>query len=347
MADIKVLNELMHHVINKTAPTEFSNVDLKEVLREEIRKLCGNQYEYDRNKTYLFEIMSRALAEVQPKSVIAMIGQFSDITSVADGQRVNFRVKRGRERAKQFITRATPSGVYETFRLVDDVIELYPKAFGGAGIIDFERYLAGLDDIMEVYDIIVEGLTEAVYREVMAAMMASWDDVGRPARNRVWANAFIDTEMTRLINTVAAYGDPVIYTTREFASEMANSIEFGNHPFVADADLLDIRNQGFIGRYRGTPVVVLPNSFDDVSNTKLTFNPRFAFVIPRGNENIVKVVFEGDPYVREWENRDNSREIQGYRKFAVGIVGTPNFWGMYYNAGIDAGGWEEVPQPQP
>jgi hypothetical protein len=23
------------------------------------------------------------------------------------------------------------------------------------------------------------------------------------------------------------------------------------------------------------------------------------------------------------------------------MIGTPNYWGIYYNAGIDAGGWAE------
>ena len=27
-------------------------------------------------------------------------------------------------------------------------------------------------------------------------------------------------------------------------------------------------------------------------------------------------------------------------KVGVGMIGTPNYWGIYYNAGIDAGGWE-------
>ena len=34
-------------------------------------------------------------------------------------------------------------------------------------------------------------------------------------------------------------------------------------------------------------------------------------------------------------------EIQGYAKIGVGMINRPNYWGIYYNAAIDAGGWED------
>jgi hypothetical protein len=35
-------------------------------------------------------------------------------------------------------------------------------------------------------------------------------------------------------------------------------------------------------------------------------------------------------------------EIQGYKKIGVGIVSAPNYWGIYYNSGIDAWGHDEI-----
>ena len=121
---------------------------------------------------------------------------------------------------------------------------------------------------------------------------------------------------------------------------LANAIVYNNTTKIADADLIDVRERGYIGKFHGVPVVVLPQSYKDETNTTLAINPCFAYVIPSGKEKIVKVGMEGDSYFREWENRDNSMELQAYEKIGVGIVSTPNYWGIYYNAGINAGGWD-------
>ena len=41
-----------------------------------------------------------------------------------------------------------------------------------------------------------------------------------------------------------------------------------------------------------------------------------------------------------WEHEgDNGTQLQAYVKVGVGVVSTPNYWGIYYNAGIAGGGW--------
>ena len=39
------------------------------------------------------------------------------------------------------------------------------------------------------------------------------------------------------------------------------------------------------------------------------------------------VAFEGQTIVKEWENRDNSMELQAYKKMGTAIV-TGNNWGL-------------------
>ena len=109
---------------------------------------------------------------------------------------------------------------------------------------------------------------------------------------------------------------------------------------MSDSDIEEFRNTGYIGKFAGAPVVVIPNSFVDEENTKLVFNPRFAYVLPAGKEKLVKIGLIGDTHFKEVENRDWSMEVQMYKKIGVGMVAEPNFWGIYYNAGIPDGGWD-------
>jgi hypothetical protein len=343
MAKIETLRQLMGHQRKGTLPAEFANqnVDIEAALRDEMKKLVGNYNLYRRNKLDLFELLQESIDEVVPNKVDAILGKFAEVRNFKQGQKAVFKIRLGRLRAKQFVTRVAPSGVYETFRLDSKEITLEPEAHGGAVMIDFERYLDGQEDMMEVYEILTDGLVDVTYGLIQAALMESWNALGRPSNTKKSVSGFDQAEMDSLIAVASAYGSPIIYCTKEFAALMSNAITYATgtgttQRAYSEADLMDIRNQGYIGVYKGTPMVILPQSFVDETNAKRVINPRIAYVIPAGKERIVKVAYEGQTIVEDYKNRDNSMEIQAYKKLAVGIVSTPNSWCMYQNTAITA-----------
>ena len=349
------LQVLMNGVFGRKVPAEFAaeNYDYEAALRDELVKLlCDdkgrlNRYKFERNKIDLFELLSQNLEEVLPQNIQSALDMFTEIIRVPQGSRLEFRVTRGKQRGRQFVTRATESGNYETFRLDRDKFDVYPQAIGGAGYVDFERYLDGLENMTDIYEVIQEGITDRIFEMVQEMLLSSWNMAGRPAKNKVIASSFDPASMVKLCNVVAAYGAPVIYCTPEFAAEMTNAIVYSEGAKygvkISDQDMIEVREQGYIGKFRGFPVVVLPQSYTDEKNEKLVMNPSFAYVIPSGKEKIIKLGFEGSPYFRTWDNHegDNQITLQGYLKVGVGMIGTPNYWGIYYNAGIEADGWKD------
>jgi hypothetical protein len=101
------------------------------------------------------------------------------------------------------------------------------------------------------------------------------------------------------------------------------------HPQDLDA----IHYTGYINIFRGTPVVQLPQSFVDESNTTTWLNPQFAYVLPTGKERVVKIVFEGETQMWDSVNRDQSIEIMAYKKMGAAIL-THHNWGIYQNTSI-------------
>lgn len=345
------LQVLMNGVFGRKVPAEFAaeNYDYEAALRDELVKLlCDengrvNRYKFERNKIDLFELLSQNLDEVLPQSVEDAIYMFAEVMRVPQGSRPAFTVTRGKQRGKQFVTRATESGNYETFRLDRDRFDVYPVAIGGAGYVDFERYLDGVESITDIYDVINAGMLDRIFEMVQEALLSTWNLAGRPARNKVVANNFDPAAMKKLCNTVAAYGTPVIYCSPEFAAEMVNAIIYNSTTKISDQDMIDVRERGYVGKFQGVNVIVMPQSFTDETNTKLAMNPSFAYVIPTGKEKLVKLVFEGDSYFREWDDHegDNSITIQAYTKVGVAVVATPNYWGIYYNSSLNEdSGWE-------
>jgi hypothetical protein len=347
--DIKDLVVCAFRGINPD-PTKFSNKDVKDTLREEIHALASDYRSFQRNKLDLFEIMEEAYDEILPKYVEDIMGSFAEIKIVADKQKAVFRVKRGRQRAKQFITQVGLAGAYESFRLDSDTFELGGRAIGGAAYIDYERYICGDEDIAESTEILLEGIEENIMGEVQKALIASADAENRPAKNAVSTPGFDADEMAKLCAIAKSYGGgATIFATPEFVAEMGpdaiglpiyapGASEQGRGygfatPVYSPRDIESIANTGYITSFRGTPIVQLPQSYTDETNEVTQINPGFAYIFPTGGEKIVKVVFEGPTRLDEFKGRDRSFEIEAYKKIGVAIL-THHNWCIYENTDL-------------
>lgn len=350
------IRDLYIHAFKGTSPaTEFSVKDVKETLRAELKALAPNKYEYEKNKLEIFQIIQESFDEVLPDYVGNFIGQFADIKSVPNGQRASFIVKRGRRRAKTFVTEVGLAGVYEAFRLDVDTFEVSAKAYGGAAYIDFERTLDGSEDLVEPLQLLLDGLQEAIYRELLKALIAATQNSDMPAANIASTTNFDPAQMQRLCTIAKNYGggNAVIFATPEFVQEMGpDAIGMpiygpyalpatpvaGNQPGYATPvynpnDIASIAATGYITMFRGTPIVQLPQAFVDENNDTYQVPPQYAFIFPAGNQKIIKVVFEGDTDVRDWQHRDRQMEIEIYKKFGVAIL-TTNDWCVYENKAL-------------
>lgn len=332
MATIKELKDLALHAVRGTAPANFTAENVDEALRGEIAEMCTSINMFQANKHTIFEIIIAAADDVVPNKVIDAMGVFAEVKQVAQGQKALFkRGLVGRNRAKKFLTQVGLSGVYETFRLDNQTFELGGHAIGGGASIDFERFLDGAESMADLMDIITEGLTDAAYGEVQRCLTAAVE-VMRDTNNLVESNGFSADEMVSLVNIVKAYGgNAVIFATPEFVAKMGPDaiVPVGTHPGVYhQGDIDAIHNNGYINIFRGTPIVMLPQSFTDETNSETVLDPSMAYVLPAGKEKIVKIVFEGQTQMWDHINRDQSIEIMAYKKMGAAIL-THHNWGIY------------------
>lgn len=340
MATIAELKELALHSVRGTAPANFTSENVDEALRGELCSMCDSINNFMRNRYDIYDIIITTADEVVPQRVIDAMGIFAEIRQVPQGQKALFkRGNVGRQRAKKFLTQVGLSGVYETFRLDNETFELGAYAIGGAATIDFERMLDGAENMSDLMDIITEGQVDAVYGEVQKALIAAANAVGRPDANKVISASFESDKMFKLVSTVKAYGgSAVIFATPEFVGAMgADAIVpvsvAGNQAVYHPDDIDAIHRTGYVTVFRGTPIVQIPQSFIDEKNDKTWINPQYAYVLPAGKEKVVKVVFEGGTQIWDWTNKDQSMEINTYRKLGAAIL-THHNWGIYQNTGI-------------
>lgn len=308
---------------------KFSYEDLNETLRKELREIAGTYSLYRENKNLIFSLIEETIDDVLPKKVLEQYGQFAEIKTFNQGDRAVFTQRittAAKRRAKQFITKVGLAGVYEVFKLDGKSYEIQTSAYGGAAQIGFEEFMDGRVDIADVYEIIMEGLDECVYLEIERALVGAVTELQNA--NKSTQTGFVESEMDRLLSVADSYGQSTIYCTYEFAATMVPQ-----EGWISN-DMKDQKwNNGYLANYKGHNVVVLNQSYEDETNSTKVINPAYAWIIPGGAEKPVKIAFEGQAIVREFENRDYSREIQVYKKMGVGAIITNNIC-VYINSSL-------------
>lgn len=311
---------------------KFSYADLNETLRSELNEIAGTYQLYRENKNVLFSLIEETIDDVLPRKVLEQYGQFAEIKTFAQGDKPVFTQKiteASRRRARQFITKVGLAGRYEVFKLDGQSYEVPTSAFGGAAQIGLEEFLDGRVDFAEVLNIVMNGLDESVYIEIERALKGAVSSLSFNAANKYSGTSFSESDMDRLISIADAYGQATIYCTYEFAATMVPA-----EGWRSDAMKDQRWNNGYLANYKGHRVIVLPQSYEDETNTVKVIDPAYAWIIPTGgNDKPVKVAFEGQTLVDERKNDDWSRDVQVYKKMGVGAIITNNIC-VYINTSL-------------
>lgn len=291
----------------------FSAEALNTTFEKELNALGATPQLFRENENLIYTLMEVGLTEVLPVKVMQAYGQFADVQTYPQGTKPIFKVRiseASRKRAKQFVTKVGLAGRYETFKLDGYSLEVPTSAYGGAARVEWEEMLDQRFTLNDYYNLVLEGLDEAIYREIAKALVATVDNIG--PHNKTIQNDFNESEMDKLLTIADAYGKATIYCTFEFAATMIPEKDW-----VSNAMKDELWNNGAFTRYKGHNVVILPQSFEDETNSKKVIDPKYAYIIPTGAEKPVKIAFEGSAQVKSFDNRDWSNEIQTYQKLGV------------------------------
>ena len=294
----------------------YSYGDLQTTLRNELNEIAGTYALYRENKNKVFSLVEQTIDDVFPQKVMQLYAQFADVKTFKQGEKPIFTQKittAARRRAKQFIGKVGLAGLYEVFKLDGRSYEVTTNAIGGAAQIGFEEFLDGRVDFADVLEIMLEGLDECVYVEIEKQLYGAAQTI--QASNKASNAGFVENDMDELLAIADSYGKASIYCTYEFAAQMVPQ-----SGWVSDEMRNQKWNNGYLANYKGHNVIVLPQSFEDETNTTKVIDPKYAYIIPTGAEKPVKIAFEGETIVDEYTGYDRSREIQVYKKLGVRAI---------------------------
>ena len=337
MENVKDIIDLAVATVTKeNIPSEFTSADLEKSLRDQLKDFQDYKY-LRKHAADLYEIIEEVANIVIPKMTLAQFGGFADIKRKGYGEKISFTLRTGKYRGKKFVTKAGDQGIYKTFSLDNREVVMQPRVYAGAARLEIEDFLLGRIDMSELMDVLVEALSEKLYVEIQKALVAAFNAPQRPAANKYTGNGFVVAEFDKLINTVRAYGDSVnIYCTYAFASKLTNTPGFATanvNPNLSSRDAEDVRNQGYVGTYKGCQVIILAQSFADDTNTETLINDEYCYIMPAGSEKPVKIAFEGDTFIRNFTDSVLSAEISLEQMFDVSVI-SHNNWAIYKDSSL-------------
>ena len=255
------------------------------------RELLGElSKDYRRNKNQIFAIIEQTLTEILPERLESTIGRFAEVKTFAEGDTPRFHVKNGKIKAYSVAL----GGTVKRSRRDKKTITVETEAIQVKVYEELPRVRAGLVDFNELIDEALDAIEEEFYNKIYLTFKGTYTNL--PAVNKATDSTVVATKFDKLIQIVSSYGNPMILGTRVGLATLPE--------ITADEANSDIYNQGYLGKYKGTPVVEMKNVVTDETNEEFVLEDRYIYIIPEGKDKIVKVAIEGEAYVRDQDGQD-------------------------------------------
>lgn len=289
----------------------------KETIQEVLKDLAQD---YRANKFKIFKIIEATLDEILPEKVDEFI-MFADVKNFKFGQTMRFKVS-----AKYVKAYAVAlGGTVRRTRMDSRYITIEADNIQAKVYEEMLNIKAGLVDFKELIDLCVEAITEEINNRIYQVVMETYANL--PTPNKHESAGIDEAELLRICQIVDSYGSAVIYGTKRGLAELTSCLD----PALAtDADKTDLREKGFIGKFRGTPVYEIRNVVTDETNEKFKYDDAYLFIFPQGKESYIKVGFEGESFVKDQENADWTVDFDIAKRVGISVL-VNNHIGIYKN----------------
>ena len=330
---IQDIKTLMGVVMGRDKTTDIAvqfsenNLSPEDLLRVKFNELYDvtEFYTDDSSKKACFALIAESVAQELPKRVAEQFGIFVEQTTCKVGDRPRFKYKLGRKALKKFVTKGSQAGTYRRGTMDRGFIEFDYYTMVGAVRLELREYLSGFMTMSDLQEVILETATEQIYADIQNMLKATFDSL--PAPNKHTASSFVETEMDKVISTVSAYGEPVIFCTKRFAQSIPTTLLSANDSKAVN----DMHKYGYVLDYKGTKITILQQSFEDETNETTIIDDGYAFVLPTGKEALIKLVHEGQMRITEHDLQATSAKEWRFEETLGMAMIYNNHVGIYRN----------------
>ena len=317
--DRNTLKQLLIAASKGNGYDSFSTGEVDKAVQAGLKEYLGvSERGMRRLRAEDFEIIEEVIEELTPKAVEDIIGQFAEVRTFGRQEQVMFNIKQvGGARVMRAIVPGARAGIYKARRIDQSHMQMDTQVETVGYALSLEDLLTGRVTIQDYVGLVTQGFVEVIYQRMIQALRTGAAAASGKVKAESIENetAAIGTALDGVLRYVSAYGTPTIFAFETAASQIANLP--ATQGFITDQN--DIRDYGYVTKYKGRSVVVLPNFLTDNSNEKWVFEEDMIFVLP-ANEKPVKVAFAGDLHVQEVAIPSGGVEFHAHREVGVGVL---------------------------
>lgn len=274
-----------------------------------------------------FALIEEAVDEILPAKLQNLLGEYAEVKQFARDAEVVFNIdKIGKGRAKLTIARGARGGIYRAARLDSKYFGVSTHVETVAVYVTLEELILGTVSLAELFNNILEGFEEIVYKEVFNALasgtpVAGYNRIDGGLASTTTSPEGLGAALDTVLPYVKQYGTPTIFGSPFALAKLANDGD-AYHPELEDSK--DRRAYGIIRLYKGVRVVELPNYLVDNSNSEWFYDTKYVFVMPSGVKP-VKVALRGDMTIIRNTQAVGSEKWEANKLVGVGIAMANNF----------------------
>lgn len=316
----------------------FSSEDVNSAAISAIMKACGldensSAREIRAKEDMAFALIEESVDEILPKKFESVLGEFAEIRTFARDAEVVFNIEKvGKRRAKLVISKGARGGIYRAARLDSKWFSPSTRTYTASVYVTLEELILGTASLGDLFNNILEGFEEIVYKEVFNALATGADAAGYGRivdgasngasdhnydvnRNILTTKATLGGALDMVMPYVKQYGIPTIFGSYRVLAGLRNEAIGTN--LIPDVE--DVRHYGFVQEYKGVKVVELPNYLIDNSNKEWFYDDAFVFVIPSGVKP-VKVALKGELFIQRNSQAVGSEKWEAHKIMGVGLA---------------------------
>ena len=307
----------------------FSAEEVNEAAVKAIMAECGldensSARDFRAVEDKAFALIEEAIDTILPKKLEQVLGEFAEVRQFARDAEVVFNIEKiGKNRAKLTIAKGARGGIYRVAKLDKKWFSPSTAVETVAVYVTLEEIILGTMSLSELYNNILEGFEEKIYKEVFNALAAGQSAAGT-GYNAITTNttkATLGSAIDSVLPVVKAYGIPTIFGSYAALSNIYNPLAASSgYPNVEDS--ADIRRYGFVQVYKGVRCVELPNYL--VGGSDWLYDDDKVFVVPSGVKP-VKVALKGDLTLIRNTQAVGSEKWEAHKIVGVGVAMANNY----------------------
>ena len=307
----------------------FSAEEVNEAAVKAIMAECGldensSARDFRAVEDKAFALIEEAIDTILPKKLEQVLGEFAEVRQFARDAEVVFNIEKiGKNRAKLTIAKGARGGIYRAAKLDKKFFSPSTSVETVAVYVTLEEIILGTMSLSELYNNVLEGFEEKIYKEVFNALAAGQSAAGT-GYNAITTNttkATLGSAIDSVLPVVKAYGIPTIFGSYAALSNIYNPLAASSgYPNVEDS--ADIRRYGFVQVYKGVRCVELPNYL--VGGSDWFYDDDKVFVIPSGVKP-VKVALKGDLTLIRNTQAVGSEKWEAHKIVGVGVAMANNY----------------------